>query len=131
MAVQVFHVEEKVDAALPYLAEPNFIDHVRSTAARAMGEKLIRDASKFERFDPKKDEPPYVRFRWSIGIERDMAEIEMRQQQARQARLEGRFQAVAILETAAKRYSGLDGGCAGVIAAELREQARKIGAIED
>lgn len=101
--------------------------YLRSRAARDLAETILAGAAVYQRFDPKEDDPnPQFIHRWSIGVQSNLAEVEAREKQMDEARRQGRSEAAAMLVAQAEVYDRFKAVCAGVLAHELREMARKI-----
>lgn len=128
MSMQIVLMETRVSLVAEglYGHEPSWLESIRSSALTAMGRIILRDASTFERIEPKRGEPHYgesVVYRWYVGIECDTAERDMRIWQMAQERAAGRRDAVAIIQAAAARYDKQQGGFGGLIASALRDAA--------
>lgn len=125
----VMTYSQAVDPAVWALLRDNagFLDHLRSLAGKQLAETLLAGAAVYQRVDPKDDDrSQQVVFRWTVAFQNDKGEIRARLEQMEEARLQGRREAAAILISAAERYEILTGGCAGVIALELRKRAKQI-----
>lgn len=129
---RIYDVQQITDAheEAMYGNDPGFRVSLHSTAARALAEGIIREAAIYERREPKKGDRLYGRggiyHRWSIGLQTDGDAITARLADMEHARRQGRAEAAAILEEAARRYDHREGGCAGVLAAELMEMAKVV-----
>lgn len=120
--IQISPIEDTL-----YKDEPGFFENLRSRAARAAAEGIIRKASHYEKILPDSTRPhDPITYRWWIGVETNLVNLEARLKELEQARYEGRQEAAVILYETAERYQGLNGGCGGVIASQLRDSAREI-----
>jgi len=136
MGMEVLGFEVAVDQREQHAfgGEPSFLDHIRSQAAITMAEKAIRESACYQRIDPTEEEllrnpcAP-TRHRWRIGIQRDMSEIEARERQMGEARMEGRKEAAAIVRKIISMYSSVDGPCKHVIMDVLEDAAVAIEAV--
>lgn len=131
MGMELLQFQTKVSTIVEerYKDEPGFFDHMRSNAARSMAETVLSTAAKHEKIVPKKGEPDYgltVTYRWRVGIERDMSELEAREKQMARARYEGMVAAAEIVRSCANRFELVDGGCKWVIMDSLRAAAKEI-----
>lgn len=113
-----------------YRNEPGYLDSMRSTAGRALADRITRDASLYRRVDPSKeaefDPRARVQHIWEIGVETNKSEIEARKADMDKARAEGRAEAAEIVRAAADRFEQVDGFCKFVIMSALRSAAREI-----
>lgn len=135
MGIELLTIEKLVPnhEQKAYQDQPSFMDHVRSGAARALAEKIARDASLYRRIDPTEQElreNPFapVRHRWLIGVERKMSEIEAREAQMEDARRKGMREAASLVRELAAAYENprVDGPCKWVLNSALREAAAAI-----
>jgi hypothetical protein len=114
-----------------YQDQPSFLAHIRRTAAQALAEKMLADASLYRRVDPTEKElreNPFapVRHQWRVGIERKMTELEARERQMDEARRAGIREAAASLREQAARYDRVDGPCKWVLRNSLTDAAAEL-----
>lgn len=113
--------------------ESGWLDHMRRNASQALADRILRGASRYTRIDPPggSDESfSEVIHQWTIGIEENMDAIAEREEQMAEARREGREEAAGMLEAAAAKFESVDGPCKFALLNLLREQARRIRAMD-
>lgn len=128
MELLQFSAEVRADEEAAYGKEPGFLDHIRANAGRALADKIMRDAS-LHRVYRMDDDSPWggrVRHVWRIGVQTDLSELEAREKQMKEARAEGRADAVDIIGRAVRRFEQTSGGCKWVIMDALRSAAEEI-----
>jgi hypothetical protein len=133
MGMQLLSVETAVDnhKQAAYQNEPSWLDHMRRSAAQALAERMLAEASIYRRLDPTEEElrkNPFapVRHQWQVGIERNTTELEARERQMDEARRAGIREAAASLREQAARYDRVDGPCKWVLRNSLTDAAAEL-----
>lgn len=139
MGMQLLQFEQQVSAQKDHQLrdEPGFFRNIRISASRALAEKIMENASLYERIDPTEDELrenplASVRHRWKIGVQTNLEEVEARAKEIDRARRGGLNEAADFLLSQTKHYLAAEGPCTHVLrhqlermAADLRELARE------